>query len=228
MLTANKRTNFFLLTLLLCAGVVPGFSQAENEPPAPADEKPYLAREVTRKAQLTSRPEPSYTQDARAHDVVGTVVLRMVLSSAGKVTNIRVIEGLPDGLTERAIEAARGIKFVPAQKDGRPVSQYATVQYNFDIYYDRDDVSRLPVITFVPRPKMTEGALRNSTRGTVVLHVALSRLGSAEIIRVVKGLPHGLTESAIEAVKQMKFEPAQRNGRPASVLLDIDVKFPPE
>jgi hypothetical protein len=41
---------------------------------------------------------------------------------------------LPEGLTEQAIEAARDIEFKPASKDGRPVSQYVTVEYNFNIY----------------------------------------------------------------------------------------------
>ncbi|MBA3323229.1 MAG: energy transducer TonB, partial [Pyrinomonadaceae bacterium] len=39
-----------------------------------------------------------------------------------------------DGLTEKAIEAARRITFTPAEKDGRPVSQYITLVYNFNIY----------------------------------------------------------------------------------------------
>jgi len=41
---------------------------------------------------------------------------------------------LPDGLTEKAIAAARSIRFQPAQKDGRPVSQYAVIEYSFNIY----------------------------------------------------------------------------------------------
>jgi hypothetical protein len=41
---------------------------------------------------------------------------------------------LPDGLTEACINAARKIKFIPAMKDGRFVSQYVTIEYNFNIY----------------------------------------------------------------------------------------------
>jgi len=42
--------------------------------------------------------------------------------------------GLPYGLTERAIAAARQIKFTPATKDGRPVSMYIQLEYNFNLY----------------------------------------------------------------------------------------------
>ncbi len=89
---------------------------------------------MTRKAVITSKPEPSFTEEARKNNVTGLVKLRLVLSSGGSVTNISVIKGLPDGLTEKAIAAARQIRFQPAQKDGRAVSQWITIEYNFNIY----------------------------------------------------------------------------------------------
>jgi outer membrane biosynthesis protein TonB len=52
----------------------------------------------------------------------------------GRVTNIRTVSGLPYGLTEKAINAARKIYFLPAIKDGRRVPQYIRVEYNFNIY----------------------------------------------------------------------------------------------
>lgn len=96
--------------------------------------RPFRSNEVTRKAQITSKPEPNYTEEARKNNVTGTVRLRALLSSSGSVTNISAIKGLPDGLTERAIAAARQIRFVPAQKDGRNVSMWVTLEYSFNIY----------------------------------------------------------------------------------------------
>jgi TonB family protein len=96
--------------------------------------KIFTTREVSRKAQIISKPEPLYTEEARKNQITGTVTLRMVLNSNGSVTNIVAVSRLPDGLTEKAIAAARQIKFSPAEKDGRKVSQYATIQYNFNIY----------------------------------------------------------------------------------------------
>ncbi len=57
-----------------------------------------------------------------------------VLNRAGEVTDIKVEAGLPHGLTTKAAEAAKKIRFQPAQKDGRPVSQYIILEYNFNIY----------------------------------------------------------------------------------------------
>ena len=96
--------------------------------------QPFQAGEVTQKAVILSKPVPYYTEEARANDTWGVVRLRAVLTSAGEVTAISVIKGLPDGLTRTSIAAARDIRFRPAQKDGRTVSQYVTLEYNFNIY----------------------------------------------------------------------------------------------
>jgi TonB family protein len=94
----------------------------------------FTGKEVTSKARLISKPEPQYTEDARKNQVTGTVVLKCVFSSNGTVTNIRTVSGLPYGLTERAIAAARQIKFVPATKDGHQVSMWMQLEYNFNLY----------------------------------------------------------------------------------------------
>jgi periplasmic protein TonB len=90
--------------------------------------------EVSARAVITFKPEPGFTEEARKNNVTGTVRLRAVLSASGEVTNVSVVKGLPDGLTEKAMQAARQIKFRPAQKDGRTVSQYVVLEYNFNIY----------------------------------------------------------------------------------------------
>jgi TonB family protein len=94
----------------------------------------FAPTEVDRKARIISRAEPQYTEQAKADDVTGTVVLRAVFTANGEVTNIRAVSGLPGGLTEKAVEAARTIKFSPAMKDGRFVSQYIQIEYNFSLY----------------------------------------------------------------------------------------------
>lgn len=94
----------------------------------------YSGKEVTSKARVLSKPEPQYTEEARKNQVTGTVVLRAVFTAGGQVTNIRAVSGLPYGLTERAIAAARQIKFSPATKDGHAVSMYIQLEYNFNLY----------------------------------------------------------------------------------------------
>jgi protein TonB len=94
----------------------------------------FRADAVTQKARILSKPEPQYTEEARKNQITGTVVLRAVLGSGGEVTGIRAVSSLPYGLTEKAIAAARQIKFTPAVKDGHAVSQYIQIEYNFNLY----------------------------------------------------------------------------------------------
>src|SRR5215207_1208269 len=96
--------------------------------------RPFKQNEVTRKAVITFKPEPGFTEDARKNNVTGVVRLRAILHASGGIQGISVVKGLPDGLTEKAISAARQIRFTPAEKDGRSVSQYVVLEYNFNIY----------------------------------------------------------------------------------------------
>lgn len=109
-------------------------SPAAPPPSGTPENKVFTTRDVTRKALIITRPQPQYTEEARQNEVTGTVVLRGVFSSTGSVTNIKAVKGLPDGLTEKAIAAARNIKFIPARKEGRFVSQYIQIEYNFNLY----------------------------------------------------------------------------------------------
>ena len=108
-----------------------GFADIAN--PDSGIGKIYTPKDVTVKARILSKPEPPYTDEARTNQVSGTVVLKVIFSAYGRVIGIRVVSGLPAGLTEAAIRAARQIRFIPALKDGKPVSMYAQLEYTFSI-----------------------------------------------------------------------------------------------
>lgn len=91
-------------------------------------------RVVDQKVRVVTKPEPSYTERARRNGITGTVVMRCIFSAHGSVTNIHIVSGLPDGLDERAIGAAHQIRFIPAIKDGRFVSMWMELHYNFNLY----------------------------------------------------------------------------------------------
>ena len=56
-------------------------------------------------------------------------MLEAVFCGSGKITDINVRQGLTDSLDEKAIEAAKRIQFIPAEKDGQKVSQRLFVKY---------------------------------------------------------------------------------------------------
>ena len=95
---------------------------------------PFNGSQVEQRARLLFKPEPQYTEEARQNQISGTVVLRVVFASSGEVVQIRAVRTLPFGLTERAIAAARQIRFAPAMKNGHPVSVFMQLEYNFQLY----------------------------------------------------------------------------------------------
>ena len=110
-----------------------GGSRGGNPNPDDPD-RVYPPPQVTERARVLAKPEPQYTEEARRNAITGTVVLRVVFSRTGEVTNIRAVQALPFGLTERAIAAARMIQFRPATRGGQPVNVYMQLEYNFNLY----------------------------------------------------------------------------------------------
>ncbi|MGE0104118.1 MAG: TonB family protein [Blastocatellales bacterium] len=86
------------------------------------------------KPTILYKEKAKYTEEARQNKVQGTVVLNVVFTADGRISNIRVVRGLPDGLTEKAIEAAQKIRFRPAVKNGSPVSVRGNLEFTFNLY----------------------------------------------------------------------------------------------
>lgn len=128
---------FLMFTFLAVADHSLSFARPSTQP-ATQDtnqtaEKVYDQKEVDRKARITKRYPPEYTEKARKNHTEGWVVLRVVLKSSGEIGKIEIIKGLEDGLTEECIRATRALKFEPAEKDGKPVSQWARVEFTFSL-----------------------------------------------------------------------------------------------
>src|SRR5258707_1177705 len=62
-------------------------------------------------------------------------------------------------------------------------------------------------------------------QGIVILETIIDRDGNVTDVRVLKGLPLGLDQSAIDAVKRWKFEPGRLNGQPVPVIFTLTVNF---
>jgi TonB family protein len=187
---------------------------------------PFRASEVERKAVLTSRPAPGYTEESIDNDVYGVVRLRAVLTSKGKVMNISVVKGLPDGLTEKAIAAAKQISFTPARRYGHTVSQYVLLEYYFG--FNDEDADKKVSILEQPQPAYTEEARSNRVAGKVVIDARFHRDGTVSSPTVVEGLPYGLTEKTLEALSRIKFAPAEFKGRKVMVYRRVVYGFSPD
>jgi TonB family protein len=78
-------------------------------------------------------------------------------------------------------------------------------------------------IVFKPSPVYTEEARKLRIEGEVLLQVLFQSSGKLRILRVVRGLGHGLDESAIRAAEQIRFKPALEDGEPTDCTAVVHI-----
>jgi len=98
----------------------PKIAQAESGP-------------ATTAVEITYKPQPVYTDEARSMKLEGEVLLEVMFGANGTLHVNRVVRGLGHGLDEAAIAAANKMRFKPAQRMGQPVDSTAIVHVTFQI-----------------------------------------------------------------------------------------------
>jgi len=76
-----------------------------------------------------------------------------------------------------------------------------------------------------PQPQYTEIARKARIQGVVIVQAIIDKQGNVTNVKVLKGLPMGLEEAAVDAIKQWQFKPATLNGRPVTVYYNLTVNF---
>ena len=89
----------------------------------------YTGKDLDQKPKILAKAEPNFSSEDRRNYHRRVITLRALLCGSGTVTNVKVTDGLSDDVNEKAIEAARKIKFAPAEKDGNKVSRFVFLKY---------------------------------------------------------------------------------------------------
>jgi len=76
-----------------------------------------------------------------------------------------------------------------------------------------------------PDPEYSEEARKAKYQGTVVLWLIVDQNGRPQQVKVARSLGMGLDQKAIEAVRKWTFEPAQKDGKPVAVQINVEVNF---
>jgi TonB family protein len=80
---------------------------------------------------LISKVEPQYSEEARIAKYSGSATVYAEIGVDGLAHNVRVLNGAPFGLDDRALDAINSWRFKPGAKDGNPVTVAATIEVNF-------------------------------------------------------------------------------------------------
>ena len=80
-------------------------------------------------------------------------------------------------------------------------------------------------ILWKPVPIYTEDARKQKVEGEVLVEAVLEASGKVRVLRVVRGLGHGLDEEAVKEAGQLRFKPALRDGQPSDSTVVLHVVF---
>ena len=86
-------------------------------------------------------------------------------------------------------------------------------------------VDSRPVMLNRPHPRYTDDARHRGVSGKVTMRVLVGFDGEVKQVNVISGLPYGLSEQAVEAVRSARFKPAMKDGRPVDYWLPIEIEF---
>jgi TonB family protein len=108
-----------------------GFTDAQSL--TQAVPRPKSQQDVTAfvPVEITSKPDPVYTDEARRLHIQGEVILRVDFTASGQVRVLGIERRLGHGLDQAAANAAQEIEFKPARRNGRPVDTQATLHILF-------------------------------------------------------------------------------------------------
>lgn len=127
-----------------CPGCPPGPGWGKNPPgpssgptviEQPAESQPIRITVGMTRPEIVHQVQPKYTELARRSGTQGTVIVEAIIDEQGRVTNVRVLRGLPMGLDRAAVDAIQQWRFKPATLADRPVKVYYTLTVNFTIQH---------------------------------------------------------------------------------------------
>jgi periplasmic protein TonB len=82
-----------------------------------------------------------------------------------------------------------------------------------------------PVVLHKVEPEFSPEARAAKYQGVVLVAAVIDSDGKPRDLRVIRGVGMGLDQNAVEAVKQWRFSPAKKDGRPVAVSVNIEVDF---
>lgn len=128
-------------------------------------------------------------------------------------------------LADSKVAVERGGRAVVGGLDGDEAPYFFLVLQPADkALFVRGEVQHPRKIKADP-PMYTEVARQEGLQGIVILQALISEQGVVEDVEVIRGLPLGLTETAIEALRQWTFEPATLDGKPVAVFYNLTFNF---
>ncbi len=118
---------------------------------------------------------------------------------------------------EAAPSSAARVETEAARRGEPPAAEGVT-------HFVEGDVIK-PIKISVAQPQYGQWARKSRIQGVVILQAIIDKRGNVANVKILKGLPLCLSEQAIKAVRQWKFQPASLNGEPVDVYYNLTINF---
>lgn len=189
-------------------------------------------------ANIVQKVEPEYPPLARQARIQGTVRFTAVLATDGSVKQLTLLGGHPL-LVQAAKQAVEQWRFRPTLLNGEPVEVITNIDVGFTLpdapagaprSEEAPDVHRIgggvsaPVPISRVQPKFPAGVPEGTQEARVMLKIVIGTEGEVAEAEPIDGDP-AFFEAAIEAVKQWKFQPGMKEGKPVKVRANVETNF---
>jgi TonB family protein len=232
---------------------IPVVAQRLPDPPAPPKPKPELAHVEAPKplppeplvARRAEPPPPPPTPPAFEPPIDRAVMQRPpetgLFERTSAVRTSQVDTAVATGGFGTSVAAPRGAANGAVTTggfgSGAPGARQAASGQVQTAGFDRANAAQPAVavaaqpidrpveIVFKPTPEYTDDARSARIEGTVSLELEFTAAGDVRVLRVVRGLGHGLDEAAERAALRIRFKPAQSNDRPVDSRATVHITF---
>jgi len=150
---------------------------------------------------------------------------------AGRIVQLGVVDGPSAPPTDARGPGTKdgdgdGRRGGSGDGDGPGMNRGRNGGFDGDVYRPGDDVSA-PALLYQTRPQYTGDAMRAKIQGVALLSGVVAPDGTLRNIRIVRSLDatFGLDQEAIACVRQWKFRPGLRQGKPVAVAVTFEVAF---
>jgi TonB family protein len=171
----------------------------------------------------------------------GHCTLSMTIDQNGVPLFIHLVHSAGEAFDSAAIYAVRQSKFDPGLREGKAVPIRTIVRVTFTAdhapavpeivkrtYVGTGDSVRAdypPKVTRRGEVEYSEEARKKRINGAVLISLLVTEEGLPAEVHVVRGMGYGLDEKAMEAVRQYRFQPAMKDGKPIAQHISIEVNF---
>ncbi len=205
--------------------------------------------------EIAQAAPAEYPPDAAETDVPHVVIVSAVIGTDGVAKNMQVVNLRPSAYDDYAIAAVKRSQFQSGTLNGNPVPVRVWVRVRFfhlrpaipmlqtalragglgsfgqDAAASQDDPFRLRPGDTPPKTinnvnaEFSDEARRGGFEGVVLVSLIVNEQGLPVDLRLVRTAGHGLDEKALDSVRQYRFEPAMRDGKPVAVRIRVEISF---